>query len=113
MEAKLTLRYKDDKVEVRVPRENLLYAIKPEDFPGLKDERTSIIESLRKPIASSPLYERVRIGMKVVIIADDITRPTPRERIIPVLLDELNQAGVPDKDITVLISLGTHRYMSN
>ena len=42
-----------------------------------------------------------------------ITRPTPRERIIPVLLDELNQAGVPDKDITVLISLGTHRYMTN
>ncbi len=27
-------------------------------------------------------------------------------------MDELNKAGIPDKDITVLIALGTHRYMS-
>ena len=38
--------------------------------------------------------------------------PTPRQRIFPPLLDELNKAGIPDKDITVLIALGTHRYMS-
>ncbi|MBC7114588.1 MAG: nickel-dependent lactate racemase, partial [Archaeoglobi archaeon] len=32
--------------------------------------------------------------------------------IIPILLDELNRIGIPDEDITVLIALGTHRYMT-
>ncbi|MGQ9473577.1 MAG: lactate racemase domain-containing protein [Candidatus Caldatribacteriaceae bacterium] len=50
--------------------------------------------------------------MKVVIVSDDLTRATPREKIFPILLDELNKSGVSDKDITVLIGLGTHRYMT-
>jgi nickel-dependent lactate racemase len=49
---------------------------------------------------------------QVVIAADDLTRQTPVELIIPILLDELNQAGVADGDICVLIALGTHRPMS-
>lgn len=113
MKEKLTLRYKNRQVKIKVPRENLLYAIKPGDIPGLKDEEKSIRESLRNPVACAPLSDQVKSGMKVVIIGDDITRPTPREKIFPIVLDELNRAGVPDKDITVLISLGTHRYMSD
>ncbi|MBM4237762.1 MAG: nickel-dependent lactate racemase, partial [Euryarchaeota archaeon] len=35
-----------------------------------------------------------------------------KKRIMPILLDELNKAGVPDGDITILIGLGTHRYMT-
>ena len=112
MEKKVPLRYKDSVIEVEVPQGNLLYAIKPENFPGLVDEKASIRQSLQKPISSAPLSDQVKPGMKVVIIGDDITRPTPRKRIIPVILDELNRAGVADKDITVLISLGTHRYMT-
>ncbi|MBE0478653.1 nickel-dependent lactate racemase [Candidatus Aerophobetes bacterium] len=113
MEEKIPLRYQDSQIEVKVPRNNFLYAIKPEDVPILKDEKKSIRESLQNPINCAPLSEQVKKGMKVVIIGDDITRPTPRERIFPILLDELNRAGVPDKDITVIISLGTHRYMSD
>mgnify|MGYP000067653888 CR=1 FL=1 len=113
MEKKLKLRYKDSTVEVKIPQENFLYAIKPEDTPGLKDEREAIIQSLKEPVSAPSLSQQVKKGMKVVIIGDDITRPTPRERMFPVILDELNKAGIPDKDITVLISLGTHRYMTH
>jgi len=112
MDKKLKLRYKDGEVEVKIPQENLLYSIKPEDLPGVKNEKEAIMKSLENPISSLPLSELVRKGMKVVIIGDDITRPTPRERIFPVILDELNRCGIPDKDITGLISLGTHRYMT-
>ena len=113
MEKKLKLRYKDSTVEVKIPQENFLYAIKPENTPGLKDEREAIIQSLKEPVSAPSLSQQVKKGMKVVIIGDDITRPTPRERMFPVILDELNKAGIPDKDITVLISLGTHRYMTH
>jgi len=112
MRKRLTLRYKDKEIEVKIPLGNLIYAIKPEGLPGLENEQKSIKHSLENSIDSAPLSQEVRKGMKVVIMADDITRPTPRERVLPPLLDGLNEAGIPDRDITVLIALGTHRYMS-
>jgi nickel-dependent lactate racemase len=48
----------------------------------------------------------------VVILVDDLTRPTPQQAILPILLDELNRCGVPDPQVTVLIALGTHRPMT-
>mgnify|MGYP001108268785 CR=1 FL=1 len=110
MKRKLTL--KNGKVEVKIPGGNFVYAIKPKDIAGLEDEERSIRKSLRNPIHSARLSQKVKTGMKVVIIGDDITRPTPREKIFSCLLDELNKAGIPDKDVTVLIALGTHRYMN-
>jgi nickel-dependent lactate racemase len=112
MRKRLTLRYKDGEIEVKIPIGNLIYAIKPEGLPGLENEQKSIKHSLENPIGSAPLSQEVKKGMKVVVMADDITRPTPRERVLPPLLDGLNEAGIPDRDITVLIALGTHRYMS-
>ncbi len=45
-------------------------------------------------------------------MADDNTRPTPTGLILPLLLDELNAAGVPDGAVEVIIALGTHRPMT-
>ena len=33
--------------------------------------------------------------------------------MIPVLLDEMNAAGLPDAQIAVVIALGTHRFMTH
>jgi len=106
------IKYGEKEVKVEIPEENFIYSIAPVDLPGLKNEEKSIKESLRNPISSAPLSREIKKGMKVVILGDDITRPTPREKIFPILLDEINRAGVPDKDITVIVALGTHRYMS-
>jgi nickel-dependent lactate racemase len=47
-----------------------------------------------------------------VILADDITRLTPAREILPHLLNRINAGGVPDKDILLIIALGTHRPMT-
>jgi lactate racemase len=44
-----------------------------------------------------------------VVVHTDITRATPNDRILPVLLDELEQAGIARQNITLLNGLGTHR----
>ncbi|MGC8777635.1 MAG: nickel-dependent lactate racemase [Candidatus Caldatribacteriaceae bacterium] len=88
-----------------------MYSIKPKDSPEVANVEEMIRGSLREPIAAPPLAEQVKRGMKIVIVGDDLTRPTPRAVIFPILLDELNRCGVPDRDITILIGLGTHRYM--
>jgi nickel-dependent lactate racemase len=44
-----------------------------------------------------------------VVVHSDITRATPNNRILPVLLAELETCGVERSDITLLNGLGTHR----
>jgi nickel-dependent lactate racemase len=77
--------------------------------PGLPDEAAAIRDALRQPIGSPALAAKVRPGDKVVIAHSDITRATPNNRILPVLLAELEAAGVARHDITLLNALGTHR----
>jgi nickel-dependent lactate racemase len=77
--------------------------------PGLLDEAAAIREALRCPIASEPLADLVKPGDTVVVGHSDITRATPNARLLPVLLAELEAAGVAQEDITLLNALGTHR----
>lgn len=49
----------------------------------------------------------------MVIAADDLTRVTPCQKIIPIILDELSTAGVEDDNVKLVIGLGTHRPMTD
>jgi len=83
--------------------------LSPRFVPGLPDETDALRNALRKPIASAPLSDLVKPGDGVVIVHTDITRATPNDRILPVLLDELEMAGIKREKITLLNGLGTHR----
>jgi nickel-dependent lactate racemase len=77
--------------------------------PGLPDEPEALRAALRHPIDSPPLAELVNPGDTVLIAHSDITRATPNDRILPVLLAELEGVGIRRRDITLLNALGTHR----
>lgn len=106
------LPYGSQEVEVAIRRPNLIGVYSPKDVAPVADLHREIIRCLENPIGSKPLRELVRGMGKVVILADDNTRLTPTEKIIPVLLDEMNAAGVRDEQITIIIALGTHRFMT-
>jgi len=101
-----------DSIAALIPPERLLYRIGPPAAPPCGDLRRAVRHSLLRPIGSPPFGEMVRAGDEVVILADDLTRTTPQEQLLPPLVECLNEAGVPDGRITVLIALGTHRYMT-
>jgi nickel-dependent lactate racemase len=42
-------------------------------------------------------------------VTSDITRPVPTAKILPFVVEQLNQAGIPDQDIAVVFGLGVHR----
>lgn len=105
------LRLGDETITVNIPEKNLFYNIQPND-PEITKSEVDIRRALKEPIFSPSLSKQVKPDMKVVILVDDITRPTPQKKILPILVEELNKCGVEDKDITALIALGTHRYMS-
>jgi nickel-dependent lactate racemase len=101
------LAYGKHGLEVELPAE--VRFVMPRYVPGVADERAALQEALRAPINSSSLRALVRPGDAVVIVHSDLTRPMPNDRVLPLLLAELEAAGVRRKDITLLNALGTHR----
>jgi nickel-dependent lactate racemase len=81
--------------------------------PGIPDETRAIQQSLLEPIASLPLGSLVKSGDRVTVVHTDITRATPNDRILPVIIEALQQAGVSAQDITLLNGLGTHRKQTD
>jgi len=73
----------------------------------------AVLSALNKPIGAPRLGEMARAAQSVVVLVDDVTRPTPQSELLPPLLDALNAAGVSDERITAIIALGTHRYMTD
>lgn len=95
-----------------VPGKNLIEVLTPAHSTPLTDLEQEIEKALDNPIKQPPLEDWLQPTDKVILVSDDNTRLTPADRIIPPLLNRLNRAGVRDKDISCIMALGTHRYMS-
>jgi len=86
-------------------------AASEEEAPG--DERSRFARALAAPIGSPPLAELARGRSDAVILISDITRLSPSARFLPALLDALNEGGLPDERIRIVVALGTHRRMTD
>jgi len=78
--------------------------------PGLSDAQ--LAEAINSPVGSPTLRELARGKKKAVIIFDDMTRPTPVDRIAPIVVDELIAGGIDEEDISFVCALGTHGALS-
>ena len=74
-----------------------------------EDITAATLAAVRCPIASQPLQKVVRKGDKVAVIVSDVTRLVRTAEFLPVIISEINAAGVPDEDITIIVATGTHR----
>lgn len=83
--------------------------ILPVDAPALADEDAAIRAALHAPVAGVALGALVEGARRVAVVFPDLTRPMPNRTVLPPLLDELAQAGVPDDRVTLLCATGTHR----
>lgn len=109
----IALPYGKGTMDVAVPESQLVGIYSPKDIPPVSDIKAEIRRALASPIDSPSLQELVRGKKNVVFVADDNTRLTPTDQLIPILLDECNAAGVVDEQITLIIALGTHRFMTD
>lgn len=96
-----------------LPARNLMAVVSPTPVAPCEEPEIEVRRALRKPVGSPPLSQAARGTQRAVIIADDLTRQTPVQIIVPALLEELNAAGLDDGVISVLIALGTHRPMTS
>ena len=103
------LGYSKSTVKFEIDDKNLATVINPNPVDVQVGGRAEVKRSLEEPIGADRLSKIVKPGESVVIITSDITRPVPSYDVIPPILDELQLAGVDDKDVTVVFALGSHR----
>ncbi|MDP1853041.1 MAG: nickel-dependent lactate racemase [Candidatus Omnitrophota bacterium] len=71
-----------------------------------------ISKRIKNPIGCLPLRKYASSAKSVLIITDDNTRFTPLKSILPIVLNELRDAGITNKQLKILIASGTHRPMT-
>jgi len=86
-------------------------SISDQDKPpisGFADPLKEIRRALDHPIGSPKIEDLARPGMEVVLLFDDLQRPTPVHLALPEILNRLNRGGIPDHRITAICAVGTH-----
>lgn len=67
-----------------------------------------IREAVLNPLGQKPLDKLAEGAEEVVIIFDDMTRPTKTSQYLPPILETLEKKGIPDDNIRFIIAPGTH-----
>lgn len=95
---------------IELPEEHVTQVIDGGSAPKITDVRQATLAAVRDPIGSKPLGEIVKTGDRIAIIVSDITRTWSRTKdYLPAIVEELNNNGVADSDIFVIVATGTHR----
>ncbi|MBY9004572.1 MAG: nickel-dependent lactate racemase, partial [Candidatus Lokiarchaeota archaeon] len=86
--------------------------LKPNPQQILKNPLQSIQDKIKHPVGSASLKEIVMekglVG-KVCIVSSDSTRPVPSYLLLEATINELNNYGIHDSQIIILIATGLHR----
>ena len=110
----MKLKYGKEEVRLPIQDKNIIKILNPEEQKVLLNPENKLRELLKNPIGCLSLRELIfqKKASKILIIVNDITRPTPYKIILPPLLDELKQIGIKRKNIIFIIATGIHRNNS-
>jgi len=93
-----------------IPQSCNVNVIQAKPIQPIVDFKAAVLQALANPIQSQPFSQLFKKGEKVVIIVSDITRLSVRSHeFLPILLNELNKLGIPDGDVSIIMSTGDHR----
>ncbi len=101
-----------NEIDTVIPENRLYFNLDLKDSTKLNGIENEIAKILKHPIGTPSLSEIVKGKKNIVILADDYTRLTPANIIIPIVLNELNKSGISDSMITIVIAAGSHKLMS-
>lgn len=104
------ISYGNDTLEFHDTGGRVIFCARAEQASPLPDPDALIEDALSAPIGSQHLEALVKPKDVVAIIVDDITRPTPRQRLLRAITRRL--AGIDGIRILLILALGTHRPMT-
>lgn len=110
----LQLPWGKETLSIQIPVAwNIAGVFKPSSAAVIPDPEMEAYRALSQPVGMDRLSNLARPEMKVVIVIDDISRPTPVAKVFPAVLAELERAGISRQSITVVPALGLHRPMDD
>jgi len=71
-----------------------------------------ITQAIQNPIGTRPLREIAAGKTTATIAVDDMCRPTPTAEVVPLVVAELNAAGIKDRNILFVMAHGCHMLMN-
>ncbi len=92
-----------------LPPDWSLTTIEPNPSTPLPDLRAAVEGVLTQPLHSPRLINLAAPSTRVCLVFTDATRACPDHILVPAILRELDQAGVPDDHVTLLCATGLHR----
>ena len=110
----MKLKYGKKEVQLPIQNKNIIKILNLKKQEVLLNPENKLRELLKNPIGCPSLRELIfqKKASKILIIVNDITRPTPYEIILPPLLDELHRIGIKKENIIFIIATGIHRSNS-
>jgi nickel-dependent lactate racemase len=100
----------DEPLSLEFSRQYEVAVYPPRDGPDIGED--GIRRAFAAPIGGPRIAEIARGKRSAIIVVDDIARPTPAARLVPSILAELGEGGIPDNKIKFLMALGCHRAMT-
>ncbi len=99
--------YGDSLLNLHFPAEWDIHIVGQTDQPALTD--FGMREKVRNPSGTSRLSELVKGKKRIAVLIDDIQRPTPVKRVVPLVLEELKTGGIERDAIIFLMAVACHR----
>jgi nickel-dependent lactate racemase len=112
--ASYQLSFGSEKAEFDLPQgwKPLTYAV-PREIKPEKDARQLFERAISNPVDAPHLDDLLKNASSAAIVIDDDTRPTPVDRILPLITDYLTSHGVKKSEVVIVIGVGTHHPMSD
>ncbi len=110
MDKTFELKYGSDSLEIKLEGFKDLNVLHANHMTPIDNLKEAVYDALDHPIGSKPFNVLFNLGDQVVIIVSDITRLWIRHDLfLSHIVERLNERGIPDEDIIVLVATGTHR----
>lgn len=106
---RVNLRYGKKGMELLVPASADI--LEGQNVPAVKDTDRAVRQALAGPIGTASLQAllQAKRPSRVAITISDITRPVPNRQFLPGLLETLQEAGIRDSQVVIIIGNGMHR----
>ena len=106
---KINIPYGKSDIFLDVPEQNLVGVLRrKKELEAAADPNTEIKRALANPVGTPKLSELASGKKSAVVVIVDRSRPVPIEPIAKIVIEELNNGGITDENITIIAATGMH-----
>ena len=106
----MELKYGRSELSFSIDEKKVNKILKAEEKPGLEEPLAAAYEAVKNPIGSDSLLDLLKEKKPedIVIIVNDVTRPTPYSIMLTPILEAIQEARIAKDKVTFIVATGVH-----